>query len=106
MTPALWSCALLVVVALPPVEDADPATLLRHAGQVAKTLDGLKAPLPAATVDALRGLEKGGKPGEETAAAVQKLLDPHCLVGVTINPESRVKAARGAAEAVLRQGRP
>jgi hypothetical protein len=26
---------------------------------------------------------------------VQKLLDPHCLVGININPESRVKAARG-----------
>jgi hypothetical protein len=73
---------------------------------VAKALDGLKAPLPAATADALRGLGKDAHPGEETATAVQKLLDPHCLVGVTINPESRVKAARGPAEAVLLRGQP
>src|SRR5207253_9774079 len=26
---------------------------------------------------------------------VQKRLEPHCLIGVNINPESRVKAARG-----------
>lgn len=42
---------------------------------------------------------------EASAEAVQKLLDPHCLVAVTINPESRVKAARGPAPATLPRGR-
>src|SRR5581483_60390 len=28
--------------------------------------------------------------------AIQRILDPHCLVGVAINPEMRVKAAQGA----------
>jgi hypothetical protein len=32
---------------------------------------------------------------------VQKLLDSRCLIGVTINPESRVKVARGPAPAEL-----
>jgi hypothetical protein len=35
----------------------------------------------------------------------QKILDPYCLVGVSINPESRVKAARGPREAELVRGR-
>lgn len=35
---------------------------------------------------------------------VQKTLDPHCLIGVTINPESRVKAARGPRKAELVRG--
>ena len=33
--------------------------------------------------------------------AIQKLLDKRCLAGVNINPESRVKVARGAAVAEL-----
>ena len=35
---------------------------------------------------------------------LQDLLDPLCLVGVSINPESRVKAARGPAAATLVRG--
>ena len=40
---------------------------------------------------------------DAAAAAVQKLLDPCCLLVVSINPESRVKAARGPAAAELIQ---
>jgi hypothetical protein len=32
---------------------------------------------------------------DDFAEQVQKVLDRHCLIGVNINPESRVKAARG-----------
>jgi hypothetical protein len=46
----------------------------------------------------------GEDPG--AVAAIQDLLDPHCLVGVNINPESRVKAARGDAWADLPLDRP
>jgi hypothetical protein len=38
---------------------------------------------------------------KEAAVAIQRLLDQECLVAVTINPESRVKAERGPAEAIL-----
>ncbi|MGK0186147.1 MAG: hypothetical protein ACI9R3_001930, partial [Verrucomicrobiales bacterium] len=34
-------------------------------------------------------------------ASIQRILDPHCLAVVNINPESRVKVARGPAAAVL-----
>src|SRR5262249_32080166 len=40
---------------------------------------------------------------ERNAIKIQKLLDPQVLVQVTLNPESRVKAARGPATAVLQQ---
>ena len=33
---------------------------------------------------------------------IQKILDPLCLAGVNINPESRVKAAPGRARACWR----
>ncbi len=58
--------------------------------------------LPLETAKALRAL-LDRKPAEDEDAVreVQKLLDPHCLIGVTINPESRVKAARGPADVSL-----
>jgi hypothetical protein len=44
-------------------------------------------------------------PGPDaTADDLQQRLDPLCLVAVSINPESRVKAARGPAPAVLQLG--
>ncbi len=43
---------------------------------------------------------------QEFGRKVERLLDPLCLVEISINPESRVKAARGRAEAHLAQGRP
>ena len=57
-------------------------------------LEVVKAPLPAETTQALRRRSKG-EPADvdAAAAAVQKLLDARCLLVVTINAESRVKAA-------------
>lgn len=36
---------------------------------------------------------------------LQRLLDEQCLIGISINPESRVKAIRGPAPAVLKRGK-
>jgi hypothetical protein len=41
---------------------------------------------------------------QRDAARLQALLDPHVLALVTLNPETRVKVARGPAVAVLQQG--
>lgn len=72
---------------------------LRH---LLDELDREKAALPAATTRELKALlAKKPADADAAAAAVQKLLDAHCLVGVSINPESRVKAMRGPARAVL-----
>ena len=39
--------------------------------------------------------------GSEVVAEIERVLDPHCLVAVRINPESRVSVERGAAPARL-----
>src|SRR5262249_28458440 len=67
----------------------------------------LQAPLSADHVRELKSLLKEGtkEPGK-SVEQIQKLLDAHCLIGVSINPESRVKAARGPAEVELRKDRP
>lgn len=68
-------------------------------------LDGA---VPAETVQAVQSLLEPKMPANPRRAArtVQKLLDAHCLIGVTINPESRVKAARGPRRGELIPGRP
>jgi hypothetical protein len=74
--------------------------------QVTRVLEGLKNQgfaLPADDEKAVRDILENGSGGE----AVQKLealLDKHALVEVNINPESRVKLARGKARAELVQG--
>ena len=84
-----------------PVEGADWGPLREHCRGL------LKAPLPPETVRALQALlEKEPRDPEAAAAAVQRLLDPHCLLGVSINAESRVKVERGPAAARLVEGRP
>jgi hypothetical protein len=90
---------------LAPVDGVEWEPLRAHGVRLLATLEELKAPLPEDSAKELRALLKDG--GADAAAAVkfQKLLDPLCLVAVTINPESRVKAVRGPAPAELRQGR-
>ncbi len=80
---------------LPVVEDVEWPAFRDHTRQ---QLKGLEPALPAETVQKLKELLD-----QETATpdAVQKLLDPYCLVGISINPESRVKAVRGPADAEL-----
>lgn len=81
---------------LPIVDGADWPQVRAECQRLLKGLEALQAPLPTETVTKLKGLLETS-PTDPTAAAVevQKLLDPHCLVGININPESRVKAARG-----------
>lgn len=89
---------------LPVVAEGDLVPLRANCQRLLKALDSLGAPLPAETQKALH---EALKPGSKDTAAfeeIQKLLDPHCLVGITINPESRVKVARGPAKAELQQG--
>lgn len=93
--------------ALPVVEDAEWAPLRNHCRQLLQALDKAGSPLPAATVrEVTTLLERRPKDPEAATAAVQKLLDAHCLIAVSINAESRVKAARGPAVVRLQQNRP
>jgi hypothetical protein len=73
-------------------------------------------PLAASVTRVLEAFQYLGAPfTEQTAGAIltaarardarklQQLMDPHVLFVVSINPESRVKVARGPAKAVLQQ---
>jgi len=68
--------------------------------RVVEALDHLGSPLSAedrkAVLDAAHGAE-----ADRGVAEIQKVLDKHCLLLVSINPESRVKLNRGSADAEL-----
>src|SRR5205807_1780070 len=85
--------------ALEIVRGVDLQPLAAQAKRVAQALDQmLGAPLSErqqADLDAALKLTDADKAAE----AIQKILDPLCVVAVTVNPESRVKVARGPAAA-------
>ena len=88
--------------ALPVVDEADFAPLREQCQRLLKAFDTLKVPLAADVDKELRKLiAAGAADPKEPATKLQKLLDRRCLVGVSINPESRVKAARGPGDADL-----
>jgi hypothetical protein len=85
---------------LPLVQNLD---LQPFAGQVRRLLeatDYLGAPFSA---EERRALEAAFQNSDTARAveAIQRLLDAHCLVGIQINPESRVKVAQGPARLEL-----
>src|SRR5438309_4309126 len=75
---------------LPLIADADFQDLRSQCKRLLERMDALKAPLLA---DKAKGLEvllkDGGTDAEAAALEIQKVLDPLCLVAVSINPESR-----------------
>ncbi len=84
------------------VSDVPLQPLSAQVRRVAESLDQLGQPLPGEVV---AKLEKAETTADKAQAvrAIQEALDPLCLIEVTINPESRVKAARGPAPARLVQ---
>ena len=87
---------------LPRVESVEPQPLNAQARRLVETLDFLGRPLPAPALATLKEAAAANDPAR-TAALVQDVFDPLCLAGVTINPESRVKAVAGPAEPKLLQ---
>src|SRR5579863_4902645 len=65
-------------------------------------IDGALPPDVGRKLTAL--LKDDGTDAARALKKLQDLLDPLCLAGVSINPESRVKAARGPAAASLVRG--
>ena len=62
----------------------------------------LGQPLPGGVKDRLARARQA--PDQAAAVrAIQQVLDEHCLIGITINPESRVKAVQGPAAPALMQ---
>jgi hypothetical protein len=88
---------------LPLVDEVEWAAFRVHGIELLSALKKIDVALPAETTKALQKLLGEKTPANPRVAgrAVQKLLDAHCLVGVHINPESRVKAARGERSAEL-----
>jgi hypothetical protein len=83
---------------LEPVE-ADGQPVAANVHRLLQALEFLGAPLPAETNTALAAAIKN-----RDAKKIQELIDPQVLIQVTLNPESRVKVARGPAAATLQQG--
>src|SRR5437016_1154790 len=87
--------ALLLLVQDPVEVEGQP--LAANADRLSQALDFMGAPLSAETKAAL-------KVAGNDAKKIQQVLDPQVLLLVSINPESRVKMARGSGPAVLQQG--
>jgi len=97
---ALYSTS---VVALgqkaPDVIDVDGQPLAANVLRLLDAFRFLGAPLPSESEAALRRAAEA-----RDSARLQQLLDRHALVIVTINPETKVKVARGPAKPILQQG--
>lgn len=101
----LWLSAATTLAAdkpLPIVTEVEAQPLKAQVKRLAEALDFLGQPL---TTEQQQAVAAALAEPDDTDAVkgLQAALDPLCLAGVTINPESRVKAARGAAPAALEQ---
>ena len=70
--------------------------------RLVQALELAGSPLPAETLKQIEQLSQSDA-NATVVNELQELLDPHCLLVVSINPESRVKVARGEAPATLDQ---
>jgi outer membrane murein-binding lipoprotein Lpp len=100
---ALACVGLLLLAGSAPAQklaplDVEGQPLAANVTRLLQALDFLGAPLSSETTAALKVAAQA-----RGAKKIQELLDPNVLVVVTLNPESRVKAARGPATATLRQ---
>jgi len=82
------------------VERVELQPLIAQVKRVVETMDYLGTPLSPTDKQAL---EKAANETDASraVAAIQNVLDKHCLVDVHINPESRVKVTQGPARAEL-----
>ena len=87
---------------LPRVLDVEFQPLSAQIRRVAESLEALGQPLPAEVKASLEKAYAIPNPAQ-AVRALQEALDPFCLIGVEINPESRVKASQGEAKAILIQ---
>jgi len=96
------TASLTAAAPLPRVSGIEAQPLKAQVARVAQALELLGSPL---TADRRKQLDAALAQADSAAAvaAVQEALDPLCLVGVNINPESRVKVAVGPAAPELMQ---
>lgn len=82
---------------LPLVKGVELQPLAAQVKRVIDALDYLGAPLSASERQALEAA-MANSDSAASSEAIQRILDPYCLVGLNINPEMRVKAAQGPAQ--------
>jgi len=101
---AVLVVALLMPAYSAPQRGAAPLQpFAQHVRRVESALESIGQPLPAAVHQAIN--DAIGDADERAAATrIEQILDPHVLVTVEINPESRVKVTQGSAQAELVQG--
>ena len=90
--------AALLAQKLENISDVEGQPLGENAKRLVQALDFLGNPLSKETTAAVKDAAEA-----RDAKKIQELLDPHVLLAVTLNPEARVKGARGPAEAKLQQ---
>lgn len=89
---------------LPMVRNVDLQPLVAQVNRVVAAMDYLGAPLSDADKQALDAASRlGNARAAEAGESIQRVLDRSCLVGVNINPESRVKVVPGPARPELVQ---
>lgn len=86
---------------LPIVSSVEQQPFAAQVLRVLEALNLLGEPLPPSDAAELRRLAAVTSAREKTVEQMQKILDRHCLVGVHINPESRVKIQEGPAKPEL-----
>ena len=96
----IFAGAPLFAADMPLIEKVDAQPLWAQARRVIEALEFLGNPLAD---DKRAALEKAAGAGDDAALvkAIQSAFDPHCLLYVNINPESRVKVAPGPAQPEL-----
>lgn len=90
------------VAALPIVEDVEAQALRAQTARVVEALQQLGSPLSDEQRSAWEDAQNTDDP-TKSARKIQAVLDPLCLAGVNINPESRVKVVAGQAPRELVQ---
>ncbi len=87
---------------LPLVVDVEQQPLVAATGRLIEALEYVGAPLSVEDSQKLTAAMQNTDAGE-SIRAIQKVLDPHCLIHVTINPESRVSVGEGPVKKELTQ---
>lgn len=99
----LFTGRSLLASTLAPVETVEAQPLIAQCKRLSQALEFVGNPLTPARQQAL-AKAMSAEDSSEVAAGIQSILDPLCLVGITINPESRVKVTPGPARPLLVEG--
>ena len=83
---------------LPIITTVEHQPLAAQVSRLLEALDVLGEPLPADQAAELKHLAAASADQPQAVAGIQKILDRHCLIGIEINPESRVKVQEGPAK--------